>query len=47
MSLDDFYSYRKELVQEKGKKLKEGKSIKSIQKKLDSVNKKIVKLGGR
>ena len=47
MSLDDFYSYRKELVQEKGKKLKEGKSIKSIQKKLDSVNKKIIKLGGR
>lgn len=47
MSLDDFYSYRKELVQEKGKKLKEGKSIKSIQKKLDSINKKIVKLGGR
>lgn len=47
MSLDDFYFYRKELVQEKGKKLKEGKSIKSIQKKLDSVNKKIVKLGGR
>ena len=47
MSLDDLYSYRKELVQEKGKKLKEGKSIKSIQKKLDSVNKKIIKLGGR
>ena len=47
MSLDDLYSYRKELVQEKGKKLNEGKSIKAIQKKLESVNKKIVKLGGR
>ena len=47
MSLDDFYSYRKELAQEKCKKLKEGKSIKTIQKKLDSVNKKIIKLGGR
>lgn len=47
MSLCDLYSYRKELVQEKCKKLTKGKSIKAIQKKLDSVNKKIIKLGGR
>ena len=47
MSLCDLYSYRKELVQEKCKKLNNGKSIKAIQKKLDSVNKKIIKLGGR
>lgn len=47
MSLYDLYSYRKELVREKGKKLNKGKSIKTIQKKLDSVNKKIVKLGSK
>ena len=47
MSLDHLYSYRKELVQEKGKKLNKGKSIKAVQKKLDSVNKQITKLGGR
>lgn len=47
MSLGSLYSYRKDLVTSKGELVKAGKSVDKIQKKLDSVNKKIVKLGGR
>ena len=47
MSLGSLYSYRKDLVTVKGELLKAGKPVDKIQKKLDSVNKKIVKLGGR
>lgn len=47
MSLGSLYSYRKDLVTAKGELLKAGKPFDKIQKKLDSVNKKILKLGGR
>ena len=47
MSLGSLYSYRKDLVTAKGELVRAGKSFDKIQKKLDSVNKKIVKLGGR
>lgn len=47
MNLCQLYDFRKILVQEKCKKLKQNKSYKAIQKQLDKVNKKIVKLGGR
>ena len=47
MSLGSLYSYRKDLVTAKGELIKAGTSFDKIQKKLDSVNKKIVKLGGK
>ena len=47
MNRGQLYEYRKDLVTAKGELLKAGKSVDKIQKKLDSVNKKIVKLGGR
>ena len=47
MSLSSLYSYRKDLVTVKGELLKAGKPFDKIQKKLNSVNKKIIKLGGR
>lgn len=47
MSLGRLYSYRKDLVTTKGELLKAGKSFDKIQKKLDFVNNKIIKLGGR
>lgn len=47
MSLGSLYSYRKDLVTVKGELLKAGKPFDKIQKKLNSVNKKIIKLGGR
>lgn len=47
MNLGNLYDYRKELVITKGELVKAGKPYDKIQKKLDSVNKKIVRLGGR
>lgn len=47
MNLGQLYEYRKDLVIAKGELVRTGKPVDKIQKKLDSVNKKIVKLGGR
>lgn len=46
-NIDDAYMIRKQLVDKKGKALKAGKSIKSIQKKLDTINKVIKSYGGK
>ena len=45
--LDDCYDLRKRLIKQKAEKIKANKSYKGLQTKLDKLNKRIVKLGGK
>lgn len=47
LSLDELYKLRKSLVQDKCKKLRENKSYKAIQNKLNKINLQITQLGGK
>ena len=47
VSLDDLYSKRKKLVEQKGILVRQNKSTKKVQQQLDETNRKIILLGGR